>query len=426
MNVAIDTADQGQQAPIFVVGAPRSGTTLLAALLASHSRLSCGPETHFFRYLPKRPLRRLCRPSTWPRSAVDYLYSITQPGSPIPHNFGLSRSEITRYLTERRPSLAAVLGSLTEQDMLRAAKRRWVEKTPEHLLHLEEIRQNFPDAYIVRIVRDPRDIALSWQKTWKQRSFLEVLARLRQYDEASHAFFMADPRCFTLRYEDLVTEPAEELRRLCDFIGEDFEPAMLNTRESIKRINSIGEPWKEKAGTSIDPTRARAWRRHLHPADNMRAQAVVGDWLNAYGYEAEEEFSAYAEVRPAISSLARYKELRPLLHSVVTSLADAGFRLWSRAPSEIPRLAVYLGDPGRHWLGSGKWARCRNTLRRAREIVATKQRTAVFWVNHGQNGAGHVGKCGSLLGWLLRKHRVETLPVPAKQGKEAETSIPAA
>ncbi|MDT8305503.1 MAG: sulfotransferase, partial [Anaerolineae bacterium] len=64
--------------PIFVVGVQRSGTTLLAALLAAHSRMSCGPETHFFRWLAEEEEpSRLCRADSWPETAVSFLSAIT-------------------------------------------------------------------------------------------------------------------------------------------------------------------------------------------------------------------------------------------------------------------------------------------------------------------------------------------------------------
>src|SRR4051812_2800803 len=70
--------------PIFIVGVPRSGTTLLSAMLGAHPRLVCGPETHFFHQFGRRDPRAFGRRADWPKVAIDYLYSIEHVGESIP------------------------------------------------------------------------------------------------------------------------------------------------------------------------------------------------------------------------------------------------------------------------------------------------------------------------------------------------------
>ena len=155
-------------APVFVVGIARSGTTLLSAMLSAHSRLDCGPESRFFarfRHLDQRARDRILDPLTWPRPAVDFIASLRNQGHPINELFDLTLPEIGTYLAGRQPSVAAMLASLTELHAHRAGKARWVEKTPRHLLMTGTLRELWPDARIVRIVRDPRDVALSLATT---------------------------------------------------------------------------------------------------------------------------------------------------------------------------------------------------------------------------------------------------------------------
>lgn len=78
------TTTSTHDTPIFVVGVARSGTTLLAAMLSSHSRLSCGPETFFFHALDKRPSQELLHPQHWPERAVEFLFSIHDERQPVP------------------------------------------------------------------------------------------------------------------------------------------------------------------------------------------------------------------------------------------------------------------------------------------------------------------------------------------------------
>ena len=149
--------------PTFVVGVPRSGTTLLATLLGSHSEISCGAETHFFPYLEANFLQfsSIFKDPVWPNQATAFMSALSLGDYLVRDLFGISSQEIFDYLATRQPSIAALLESLTVPLMLAQQKTRWVEKTPNHLLYLKAIRRFYPAAKIVRIVRDPRAAAFS-------------------------------------------------------------------------------------------------------------------------------------------------------------------------------------------------------------------------------------------------------------------------
>ena len=206
------TTTRTHDTPIFVVGVARSGTTLLAAMLSSHSRLSCGPETHFFHALDKTPLHELLHPKSWPEQAVEFLFSIHDEKQPVPENFGFNKAEIREYLAGHNPSIQVMLESITRAYMVRQEKVRWVEKTPHHLCFVRLIRQYYPKSPIIRIIRDPRDVALSicaapW--AWAPRTFLGALALWRDCYAGSANFFATDTLTYTVKYEDLLESPVE-------------------------------------------------------------------------------------------------------------------------------------------------------------------------------------------------------------------------
>src|SRR5687768_3229239 len=132
-------------APVFVVGLPRSGTTLLAAMLGAHSRLDCGPETHFFSHLQRARSDRILTPRTWPRRGVELITSIVVGDTPVHHLFDVSTDELEAFLAARPPSVQVLLESLTAIRAARHRKARWIEKTPNHLLHVEKIRSLYPE-----------------------------------------------------------------------------------------------------------------------------------------------------------------------------------------------------------------------------------------------------------------------------------------
>jgi hypothetical protein len=323
--------------PVFIVGVQRSGTTLLAAMLAAHSRLSCGPETHFFRRLAAADVARLCQRATWPEAAADFLASITHVGFssdarvPLLAKYQLDPAVVRAYLAAHEPRVASILGAVTEPYMLARQKARWVEKTPDHLLHLPAIREHFPRSPIIRIVRDPRDVSLSLMNVpWGVRSFAEGLFYWERLDRASRQFFTTDTGSLTVRFEDLVSAPEATLGRICDFIGERFEEGMLDTSST---------------GAEIDRSRVEAWRASVSPREDRMAEALLGDRLQAFGYARDHAFSHVADVLPSIALAERYP-------GAIETLAAEGVRFWRERPDEPTSVTVYLGDPGsRDWFG---------------------------------------------------------------------------
>ncbi len=368
--------------PIFVVGVPRSGTTLLAAMLAAHSRLSCGTETRFFHFLVKAEVEQLCCPSTWPARAVDFLWALQLVDIPIPTHFALTRAQLHVYLQSQPPTVPAMLAALTDQLKGREGRARWVEKSPEHLLYVQTIRHHFPTAPLIRIVRDPRDVALSLMKTpWASPHFLDNLMLWRRYDDQSAAFFAQDQRCYTLYYEALVQAPERELRQLCAFLQEEYEPQMLDTSRSAASVVTDKDQWHPIVHKPADRSRSQVWQRELAPGEQRLAAALLGDRLLAYGYPCTEQFKGAATVFPSLQALRQYP-------TVIEALVTEDRRFWQASDEPQSQASVYVGEPDRdRWLRHEKRARLSDTLRILGEVIQRKlAHQQVFWV-HGQGRA---------------------------------------
>lgn len=362
-----------REEPIFIVGVPRSGTTLLAAMLAAHSRMSCGPETHFFQWLARADIAQLCHVDSWPKTAIDFVCGMIHANRTVCAKYGLTRDEIAAYLADAPPEVASLLAALTEPYMTELGKRRWVEKTPDHLKYVVEMRRHFPHSPIVRIVRDPRDVALSLKRmSWGPQTWLGGLVWWKQFDDASAAFFASDPLSYTLRYEDLVRAPAEEMRRLCDFLGEEFEEQMLDTSTTGYQLNSRGVPEKARVSQPIDASRAEAWRHELSQRDRQLAESLLGDRMRAFAYPLLGTFPHYGIIRPPMTDLTLYVD-------ALADLAEAGVRFWRSHDRERPTVKVYLGHPG-NWFENSRRARLRGVTEVLRDVAsATVGESSVFW-----------------------------------------------
>jgi hypothetical protein len=328
-------------APVFVVGGPRSGTTLLSAMLAAHPAFDCGPETHFlsrWSRLAPSERQRILDPADWPERATAYVCSLSLGKRPIHPMFGLEREEVRAWMAVRPPSLATMLESLTAQRALRNGSPRWVEKTPRHLEVPELIVSTWPRARIVRIVRDPRDAAVSLTKVpFGTPSLLTNLSVLSRMNEAAAEFYRTSGLALTVRYEDLVTSPERELRRICDFIEVDYVRAMLEDRSGATSVAAEHEWWKGDATGPLDRSRSGRWAEEMPPAVQHYAALNLGPMLEEHGYGEAVPAKKQLAIVPAGDAInARYDE-------VLLALARADVAIKRPVPATIEEL--HLQEP---------------------------------------------------------------------------------
>ncbi len=328
-------------APVFVVGGPRSGTTLLSAMLAAHSAFDCGPETHFlsrWSRLAPSERARILDPADWPERATAYVCSLSLGKRPIHPMFGLEREEIRAWMAVRPPSLASMLESLTAQRALRNGAPRWVEKTPRHLEVPELIVETWPRARIVRIVRDPRDAAVSLTKVpFGTPSLLTNLSVLARMNEAAADFYRTSGVALTVRYEDLVATPERELRRICEFIDVDYEPGMLDDRSGATGVAAEHEWWKGDATGPLDRSRSGRWADEMPPAVQHYAALNLGLMLEEHGYGEAVPAKRQLAIVPAGDAInARYDD-------VLLKLARADVAIKRPIPATIE--ALHLQEP---------------------------------------------------------------------------------
>ncbi len=327
--------------PVFVVGGPRSGTTLLSAMLAAHSAFDCGPETHClsrWSRLARSERARILEAADWPRRATAFVTSLSLGKQPIHPMYGLTVEDVRSWLAARPPSLAAMLESLTEQRATRNGAPRWVEKTPRHLEVPELIAETWPGARIVRIVRDPRDAAVSLTRVpFGTPSLLTNLSLLARMNEAAAEFYRESPQAMTVRYEDLVSEPEQELRRICDHVGEAYEPGMLEDRSGATGVAAAHEWWKGDATGPIDRSRSGRWAEEMPPEVQHYAALNMGDLLEEHGYGTGVAAARKLAIVPAGDALSsRYDD-------VLLRLSAAGVAVRRPVPSSIEQL--HLQEP---------------------------------------------------------------------------------
>lgn len=343
-------------APIFIVGVPRSGTTLLAAMLGAHPAIDCGPETRLLSQLETADRHAILDPRTWPGPAADFVLGLALQATPVHEAYGVDPDAVRTFLAGRSPSVAALLESLTVTRARLHGKPRWAEKTPRHVFSLPLIRREWPDAIVVRVVRDPRDVALSLAKVpfgnqTLTADVLQVAGQLRRAD----ALAARDARTITVRFEDLLSDPAGVLRRVCAVIDVPYDPAMIDRRDSAAAIAAPHEWWKAKAAEPIDRSRAGGWRTDM-PADVQRFAALqLRDVLRAHGYPDARDPSRRIAIVPLTDRFPVHQEgLLLALAAQDAAIVDP----FPRTPAALAAAEdlVFWGLPGQLGLDLGRTA----------------------------------------------------------------------
>lgn len=208
----------------MIVGVPRSGTTLLRLMLDAHPQLAIPPETGFLLEAPQRDQQNT------PRELASQLLKLPS-AAPAWADFGLDAEhflEAASCLPENA-GLTEVLRLFYRLYASRQGKPYFGDKTPLYLEHLAQIAQHLPEARFIHILRDGRDVALSWQQTWfaPSRELPELVQHwarmIRTARSQTHGLHYLE-----LRYDQLLLEPEQQLRRICNFIELDFHPHMLD------------------------------------------------------------------------------------------------------------------------------------------------------------------------------------------------------
>jgi hypothetical protein len=256
---------------LFIVGCPRSGTTLVQQALNRHSQIVIPPETkYFFSFLGHS---RECQHRHIDRLDADLKIRIPKPAFRV------------RTGREARAFYEQVARLYVE----RLQKRRvayFGEKSPEHTGHLSRIRQQFPDAKILVIYRDGRDVASSLTKVpWMSDDvYVNFVVWLYYYRIARDAQQRALPNARFVRYEDVVTRPEHEFRGILDFLELPYEPAVVKGHGNREGVPERELAWKARALERISTERIGVFQHELSSAQVAILERLGARALPSLGY----------------------------------------------------------------------------------------------------------------------------------------------
>jgi sulfotransferase family protein len=276
---------------VFVVGCPRSGTTLLQRMLDAHPDLAVINETL---WITRQADRRkgVTREGFVTSELVSRLFEY-----PRFRRLDIPREEVERLLDSDDPvSYPRFVSGIFDLYGRSRGKRLVGDKSPGYVREMATLHALWPEAKFIHLIRDGRDVWLSvtgWKKadrsvgqfaTWSQDPvattalWWERSVRLGREAGAS----LNTTLYHEVRYEDLVADPGRECGALCDFLGLSYDEAMLRFYEGRTRDLEPGLPSKR---AWLPPTPGlRDWRAQMPAEDLERFEAVAGDLLDELGY----------------------------------------------------------------------------------------------------------------------------------------------
>lgn len=262
-----------EKAPIFIVGCPRSGTTLLRVMLDSHPNICCGPETHLIKNL-----------KTF-KESINIYWKMLEP-------YGISQNVLAKKLSE-------IFRIFPENYMKIKKKQRWAEKTPDNIFYMDFIDELFQSCQFINIIRDGRDVVCSYRERWGRIRFLIAIRdwnRSIELTERYHTKFSKD-RYLEVRYEELVLNPEQETKRIMDFLGEDWTPDLLEHHSKKhdfwfnfykeKNIDPDKEkkPWQRSPEKPIFISSVGKWKKNLNIVEKALANLLLHRNLVRLGYK---------------------------------------------------------------------------------------------------------------------------------------------
>jgi len=284
------------KSPIFVVGTPRSGTTLTAMIIGRHSEIFMPGETHFFDdiFSQRNVLGDPSNPIALEKiiSKLSTLY--------IRYNEPDDQERVERILFNNQNSIEAfkkscksyqdILSFFMKAQLEEIGKSRWGNNAPRDIFNIQDIVSFYPDAKIIICIRDIRDFLASYRNRWevvpdehaervKQiyhpiltsilwKSSVRTLPSIRKIVPKHNLLLM--------KYEDLVTSPEESVKRLCSFLGERFEQQMLNINSNNSSFNNTQN--------GIFSSSVNRWPDSLSAEEQAIAQRIGGSELRMLGY----------------------------------------------------------------------------------------------------------------------------------------------
>jgi omega-hydroxy-beta-dihydromenaquinone-9 sulfotransferase len=291
---------------VFITGASRSGTTLLSFVLRNHPEVFGLRELQYFgeAWDPRSPDRQLTRHAAV--EAAARMLARQEQGIlayTVEDRHRREAGMILDSVGEAGTDAAEVFATVAVHLAVAGGKTIPCEQTPRYVFYARALLDLYPQAHVVHIVRDPRAVMASQKRRWRRRHLatnghafpryqsLRVWVNYHPYTVArlwsratSAALAASDhPRVTLVRFEDLLREPEQTVRTLCERLGLDYDPGLLD----VGQINSSHQSSAGGARRGLQAEAIDKWREVLSPAEVAVTERLCGSLMRRFDYGTE-------------------------------------------------------------------------------------------------------------------------------------------
>lgn len=295
----------------FIIGRPRSGTTLLRTLFDAHPNVIIPLECQVIKLIYEKHGKK----RSWSETELKNLLE------DIKKEWKFDTWNIDEEKLEKE--LLGYAGKTSLKKLIRVIYLNYIshfekkeilligDKNPEYALYIDKLVRYYPEAKYIHITRDYRDQILSYMKF----DFTYPLISLTAYrwKRSVKKVIKAEKKLpgsfYTIRYEDLVENPEKYVKKMCDFLGIEYFPSVLDFHKNAQNTNITvsQEKYKQKYHKDlfrpIDKSSVGVWKDKMKKEDVKVADMIVGKYAEKFGYERRSKrfsLSIYLKILPLL------------------------------------------------------------------------------------------------------------------------------
>jgi hypothetical protein len=283
------------QNPIFIVGYPRSGTTLLQRLLVTQQGLYSFPETHYFSIIEKHlqsddqdNIVPPCLDTVYQLIYEKMKFELTKKEKDSFFKAAKNKKLTSKYIFEY---ITARFLLLQYSGINQKTPWRWIEKTPTHANFLDSILGMYPSAQVIHVLRHPvpaifsRKFKLPFDKEKPVTKLAHAWNRLEENMQKSKQKYTSS--IHTTRYEDLIQQMEAELKIIAGFLNIRFDPSLI-VKLSQDKVNDPlilpFETWKQIDKNQTIKNTNTSYKYRIDQKDVDAIEGIVGQKMNKHGY----------------------------------------------------------------------------------------------------------------------------------------------
>ena len=291
--------------PVFIMGAPRSGTTLLASSIAGHQRIIALPEMHYIFSIMKEE--------------QDFgKLNIQRNIDFLKNNFHFCLLNLFHSVNELKcfiegkdsKTFIIELINLYNEKYHHKDFTHWVEHSPHSHLFIQDIIKIFPNAKFIHIIRDPRAVYSSTiREPW---GYKDIITGAKNWNNNIRNIISKEKEynIFTIKYEDFVSHQEKILKKIVEYIDIEYSDKMLENKGLVlpeyieKRLNYFG--------TKTDTNKNKKWERFLSKKEILHINAINYELMkmNGYDYKLDRKKAITGFEKKIIEKIGNYRHTR--------------------------------------------------------------------------------------------------------------------